>query len=1171
VKYSSYFYLQILKTAIFPVLFLCHFVLLGQNINKVKYKTLLFDKCIAHIDSAYILPSSIVVFDMANGNIVSPNLWSFNFASSSLVISDSLCSLLPVLKIRYVCLDFEHRFFVQKKDTNSLFSVKDTVIYYSAVAKKPFQPYDSDGLIKQGNISRGISAGNTRGASLQSSLDVRLSGKLNNDVEIIAVITDNNIPVQPDGNTQQLQEFDKVFIELKKNTTGARFGDIDLSAGLGHFMKYNKKTQGGLFYTSWKNEGSFLSKDTCSQKTSFAGGISKGKFAKNSFVGMNGNQGPYKLTGAENEMFIVVLAGTEKVYINGELMTRGQSYDYVIDYNLAEITFTSSRLITGDQRIVVEFEYSDKNYVRSLFTGNYEYSNKKTNFRMAFYSEQDARNQPLQQELDEDDIFLLQMAGDNPLGAIAPGWDSIGFSGDYVMYAMIDSLGIDSVFLYSIDPSTAIYKVSFSFVGKGKGNYMPDNIPANGRVFKWIAPMAGIPQGDYEPYIVLIPPQKKQMFIAGADHQLSKNSSAGFEFAVSNTDMNTFSTLNNNDNSGVAAKVYFKHVSLLRNDSLKPALKIIKLFTYEFTEARFNGIDRYRAVEFERDWNLSNKEEPANDHIFTAGFSLESGNKVIAAYQAEYYTKAAQMNGLNNRLNINMKKGIFNILNQSMFMTSNRETFNTDFLKQKGRVWLSPSFAKIGIAYEQEINIFKNIGDSLMPNSYSFFEFEPFLESPSDTSLLRFRGWYKHRNTQGVYDESFKLNMQTKEVGSSVSINNTGINSITFQGAYRLTEYKDTLLQGYTGNTDKALVGRLEHQLNLFKGSITSYMYYEIGSGMEAKKDFTYIEVAPGQGQYTWNDYNGNGIKEIDEFEMSVYQDEANYIRIILPSNDFVRVFTLQFNETFVIEPSRAWRNDTTKMKKFVSRFSNRLQYSLGKKTQSDGFSERFLPFTGGFSDSTLISMGSGFSNTFFFNRAHPVYSARYRLSENINKAFLINGFELRRLQTHELQTVWNISRSIGTEVEFRQGSKENDSEFSIQRRYTIEFSNISPKFHYQPDVKQRYSLVGGYRISDNTYQGGTERAKIITVGPECRFPIKESMVVNLRWMYHDIQYNGISGTPLAYEMLESLEAGVNFTWNIMVQYTVSKALQLSFMYDGRQPQGKQMIHFGSIQLKALL
>ena len=54
--------------------------------------------------------------------------------------------------------------------------------------------------------------------------------------------------------------------------------------------------------------------------------MSKGKYSNNSFKGTEGNQGPYKLKGRNGENYIVVLSGTEKVFMDGEKL------DYRLQY-----------------------------------------------------------------------------------------------------------------------------------------------------------------------------------------------------------------------------------------------------------------------------------------------------------------------------------------------------------------------------------------------------------------------------------------------------------------------------------------------------------------------------------------------------------------------------------------------------------------------------------------------------------------------------------------------------------------------------------------------------------------------------------------------------------------------------------------------------------------------
>ena len=87
--------------------------------------------------------------------------------------------------------------------------------------------------------------------------------------------------------------------------------------------------------------------------------------------GEEGKQGPYQLRGERGETEIIVLAGTERVWIDGEIMTRGEENDYVIEYGSGQVTFTRNRLVTGDSRIEIDFEYSNLRFQRNLYSARF--------------------------------------------------------------------------------------------------------------------------------------------------------------------------------------------------------------------------------------------------------------------------------------------------------------------------------------------------------------------------------------------------------------------------------------------------------------------------------------------------------------------------------------------------------------------------------------------------------------------------------------------------------------------------------------------------------------------------------------------------------------------------------------------------------------------------------
>lgn len=1027
-----------------------------------------------------------------------------------------------------------------------------------------------------GSFGRAISFGNSQDAVFTSNLNLQMSGYLADSIEIVAAITDNNIPIQPDGTTAQLNEFDKIFLQFKKKNWQLSLGDIDIRQQQSYFLTFYKRLQGIAFETTTNIT------DSITNKTMVSGSIAKGKFNRNVLQPQEGNQGPYRLQGANNEFYFVVLANTERVYVDGVLLQRGEDRDYVINYNTAEITFTPKQMVTKDKRIVVEFEYADRNYLNSnIYLTNETNFNEKVKVRLGYFSNVDAKSSPINQTLDANQKLFLKNLGDSINQAYYPYAPIDTFSTGSILYKKVDTVydgsKHDSVFVYSTSPDSAKYKLSFIEVGANNGNYVIDLNGANGKVYRWVMPVNGIKQGDYEAAIFLVTPKKQQVANLGVDYKINKNTMLTTEVAMSNYDVNTFSTIDKGNDKGYGAKVDLKNTRPFSWS--KKGLKLTTDLNYEYVDARFKPLERLRTVEFTRDWGLPLVvTTPENENIVSAGVQLSDKGNNSLSYQFTEYNRGTTFTGFRNSITHVQTIGGWTFNNQ--FSLSNIEA--TD---QKGYFWrpgvsISRRFKKLwnytlGGSYAVEHNAIRNkFTDSMATQSFSFSTATAYLKSDAAKPNHWGITWFTRTNSYPLGTDLLKAD-RSQNVTLTTELLKNPHQQFRFTSTYRNLKIINSTLNSQL--PDKSLLGRAEYQANTMKGLVSGNLLYEVGAGQEQKRDYSYVEVPAGQGQYTWIDYNHDGIQQLNEFEVALFQDQAKFIRIFTPTNEYVKASYNTFNYSINVNPRSAINLSTAHgMRKFVSRLNLQSSLQISKKEIANNLVQ-FNPFKAPLSDTSLITLTSNFINTFSFNRFSTKWGFDVTNARNNSKSLLTYGYESHKLYDWTLRTRLNITRIFTFEVTGHTGINQlitSNPQFD-NRNYKINQNSVEPHVTFTRGSNFRWGV--GYKLSNkNNEQGSMEKSISNSLNTDIKYNILQSTSISAKFTYSNITFTSLDNPPnpnssSGYIMLEGLQPGKNYLWTLDLTKRLSNNLEFNMQYEGRKPGDSRIVHIGRASIRALL
>ncbi len=1021
---------------------------------------------------------------------------------------------------------------------------------------------------RTGSISRGILAGNNRDATIESGLRLQMSGQIAPDIYLRAALTDENTPILSEGNTQRLSELDRVFIEIETPFSTAQLGDYQLQLNRSVFAQLNRKIQ-GIGITAP------LPHNTLNGSLQVAAATSRGLFNTQDLQVNDGVQGPYRLQGNSNEQFILVIPGSESVYLDGNLLQRGESKDYVIDYATGEITFTTNRQIKYHHRIAVEFQYRTTEFTRTLVatdafvsTSNENSGPSLASFGITFIQEADGKTFDQEFGLTDDDKEILSQLGDRNAarsGATPVLYDP---NAPWIHYTLQDTtIGGKSIQIYlPITESTSeeAYRVEFSWVGPGMGDYVRQGQTVNGIAYSYRGPK----QGEYLPVRILPKPTRQRMLNLQGSFSPIQYVEVNGEWAHSMRDENRFSSIDSADDHG------FSYHARLRLMELPIGVGTTNVtLNRRHTGQNFATFDRTQPIEFIRLWNLPRDRRLVaanNETIDEASVTWNFSEMSSITGLLGQLKQPGEFDGSRREVAIMVNEPQLLFLNyRFIHIMSNADSVGGRWIRHVAQASKPILRERLKLnsrlIYSQRL---QNIPQELRRDSHQHFGIVPNLEFNFDRGTVSAEFDYRGEH---FWTSDFRLIPARRTATYTMNYSTDPQRLFQSEGRVGLqnTNYTEFFQTSQGLSMKRSLVARWNSRVQPWDRLLRINWQYEALSEQTPVLQEIYIRTGPELGEYVWDDFNGNGVIELDEFIPEVTQDEGEYARTLIPSDSLQAVTGVQANLNIHFDGARRWRNPQTTWEKWLRQISYRFRADLQEKSKDPNPTNIYLLRQKWYRHPENSIRGTiNLAQDLWLFRNHPRYSfhASWRRIRSTN--VFAAETESRSIDEVRAQVRWGFTDRWALRTEGAISNKMNMSSSFASREFDIQTQSISQEIQVSILSKMRLS-TGVHYSQKNPQSSGS--AIIWKVPFQVSWNQAGRANVNSRIELTDVRLSSEStSSGLAfYELTDGRGKGRSLLWNLNGWLQLTRVLRGTISYSGRNPQDAPQIHTVRMQLSA--